>query len=117
MNNKDKDVSIFLIHILESCAIIEEKTKGVTEEQFHNSTDLQDILIRRIEVIGEAVKHLPREFTANHSEIPWKKIAGMRDVLIHHYFDVDYNLLWATAIAVIPPFKKQVEKLLQSLSK
>ena len=106
--NENKDIAIFLTHILKSCAVIEKKTKGVTEEQFHTSTDLQDILIRRTEVIGEAVRHLPKDFTVNHSEIPWNKIAGMRDMLIHHYFDVDYSLLWTTATEIIPEFKKQV---------
>lgn len=114
MNNENKDENIFLSHILENCAVIEEKIKGVAEEQFHTSSDLQDILIRRVEVIGEAVKHLPKDFTTQHSEIPWKNIAGMRDMLIHHYFEVDYNLLWTTVSEIIPPFKKQIEELLKN---
>ncbi len=116
MSNVHKNAEIFLTHILESSTLIVEKIKEVTEEQFHNSTDLQDIFIRRVEIIGEAVKHLPEDFTDKHPEIPWKKIAGMRDMLIHHYFEVDYNLLWATVSEIIPPFKKQIEFLLKELA-
>lgn len=109
----NQNIQVFLNHILENCLVIEEKVKESSEADFYKSTDLQDIFIRRIEVIGEAVKHLPKDFTEKHPEIPWKKIAGMRDMLIHHYFDVDYNLLWITASKIIPPFRKQVEEMLQ----
>lgn len=116
MSSVHKNAEIFLTHILENSTVVVEKVKDVTEEQFHGSTDLQDIFIRRIEVIGEAVKHLPKDFTDKHPEIPWKKIAGMRDMLIHHYFEVDYNLLWTTVSEIIPPFKKQIESLLKELT-
>ncbi len=115
MNNVHKNAGVFLTHILENSTVIVEKIRKVTEEQFHASTDLQDILIRRVEVIGEAVKHLPKDFTNEHQEIPWKKIAGMRDMLIHHYFEVDYDLLWTTVSEIIPPFEKQIKLLLKEL--
>ncbi len=83
-----KDPKIFLKHILESIEQIEKNTKSFSEDEFSNSITIQDAVVRRLEIIGEAVKNLPRSFRNKNTKIPWKKIAGMRDVLIHEYFVV-----------------------------
>lgn len=87
-----KQLEVFLEHILESIALIENYLKGKTEDEFSDSFQLQDSVIRKLEIIGEAVKNLPQELREKHSDIPWKKIAGLRDVLIHEYFGVDLEL-------------------------
>ena len=79
-------------HVLESIERIEEYTAGVTKEEFLKSTLLQDAVIRRLEVIGEAVKNMPEEIKARYPDVPWRQIASMRDVLIHKYFGVDLEL-------------------------
>jgi len=76
-----KDPEVFLAHILESIDLIEGYSEGKTREEFVESLQLQDAIIRRIEIIGEAVKNLPEDFKRDHPEIAWQKIAGMRDVL------------------------------------
>ena len=78
-----KDPEVFLAHILESIDLIEGYSAGKTREEFVESRQLQDAIIRRIEIIGEAVKNLPEDFKRNHPEIAWQKVAGMRDLLIH----------------------------------
>lgn len=103
-----KDVKIFLEHILESINLIEEYVKGKNKSFFLKSTQLQDSVIRRIEVIGEAIKNFPEEVKEAHSDIPWKKIIGMRDILIHQYFGVDLNLTWEVIKEDIPELKKQI---------
>lgn len=87
-----KNPKVFLEHILESIDLIEQYSKGVTQAQFFKSRPVQDAIIRRLEIIGEAVKNLPSSFRAQNEGIPWKQIAGMRDILIHEYFDVDLVL-------------------------
>lgn len=98
----------FIEHILECLERIEEYTEGITKEDFINSVQLQDAVIRRIEIIGEAVKNLPMETKNKYSNIPWKEIAGMRDVLIHGYFGVDLELTWNVV-------EKEVQKLKDSM--
>ncbi len=88
-----KDPTVFIKHISESIKRIEEFTKGVSRKDFIGSVQLQDAVIRRIEIIGEATKNLPNKFTKKHPEVPWSKMARTRDKLIHGYFGVILILL------------------------
>ena len=106
-----KDPEVFLAHILESIDLIEGYSEGKTREEFVESLQLQDAIIRRIEIIGEAVKNLPEDFKRDHPEIAWQKIAGMRDVLIHQYFGVDLALTWDVVQSDIPDLKLKISQL------
>jgi len=77
---------------------------------------LQDAVIRRLEIVGEAVKNLPPPFRSKHPEIPWKQMAGMRDILIHEYFDVDLILTWKVVKNELPSIKKRLLKLIEELT-
>jgi len=74
-----KNLRIFLIYIFDSINLIEDYTKDKTKEEFEDSLSLQDMTIRRLEIIGEAIKNLPQEFKNNYNNPPWKKISGLRD--------------------------------------
>jgi uncharacterized protein with HEPN domain len=87
-----KDINIFLEHVLDSIYLIEEYIKEKKKSEFLKSKQLQDSVIRRIEIIGEAIKNIPNEFKKANPKIPWKEIIGMRDLLIHQYFGVDLSL-------------------------
>ena len=106
---------IFVDHILESIKLVEEYTAGVTKDDFISSVRIQDMVMRRLEIIGEAVKRLPDEIKQLSPETPWKKIAGMRDVLIHEYFGVDLKLTWEVVQKELPPLKRSVEVIKQQL--
>lgn len=107
-----KDPKIFVSHILDSIKLIEEYSKSMTQTKFLKSPASQDAIIRRLEIIGEAVKNLPAPFKARHPGIPWKQIAGMRDILIHEYFDVDLVLTWKVVKQELPIIKKQLSEIL-----
>lgn len=107
-----KDPKIFLAHILDSILLVEEYSAHLTQSQFHKNRALQDAIIRRLEIIGEAVKNLPTAFKMQHSDIPWRQIAGMRDVLIHEYFAVDLSLTWKVVKQELPLIKKKLFEIL-----
>lgn len=107
-----KQQEIFLEHILGSIKWIENYTKDLSQDAFEQSVQAQDAVIRRLQIIGEAVKNLPDEFRKAHPEIEWKKVAGMRDVLIHGYFAVDLDIVWDTVKDSLPKLKEQIGKLI-----
>jgi len=106
-----KDTKILLEHILASIKLIEEYVKGKNKSEFLKSTQLQDSVIRRVEIIGEAVKNLPNDVKETHTNIPWKNITGMRDILIHQYFGVDLSLTWKVIEEDLPELKKQITSI------
>lgn len=112
-----KDLNTFLGHVAESAETIEQYTKGMNHEQFLKMPHMQDAIVRRLEIMGEAVKNLPRSFINNHPYIAWDKIAGLRDVLIHQYFGVDVDLVWKIAKKDVPKLKKEITELLERLEK
>ena len=112
-----RDVQTYLEDILESIMLIEQYVHGSGKEAFERDTKVQDAVIRRLEIIGEAVKNLPQEFREQHSDVPWRYIAGMRDVLIHEYFFIDVDRVWNTLEKDFPSFKKKIQSLLSNDNK
>ncbi|RMF33485.1 MAG: DUF86 domain-containing protein [Chloroflexi bacterium] len=109
------DDSVYLQHILDAIARIEEYLEGVDEEGFYRQYLVQDGVIRQLEIIGEAVKRLSKDLRDRYVHVPWQDIAGMRDKLIHDYFGVDLETVWLTAKEDIPVLKAEVTKILDEL--
>jgi uncharacterized protein with HEPN domain len=108
-----KPPEILLQHILESIEWIEKDIKDLSEEAFYANVPIQDAVVRRFEIIGEAVRNLPNDFKKDNPEIPWLDIADMRNRLIHEYFNVDIELIWDIIQQEVPPLKKQIKKLIK----
>jgi len=111
-----KEVLVYLEDILESIAKIEEYTKELEEEEFYSRTEAQDAVLRRLEVIGEAVKNIPQEFRNKYPGIQWKRIAGMRDILIHEYAGVNMGRVWNVIAGNLPELKEKILRMKEDLS-
>jgi len=89
-----RDYRAFLEDIYESTLRIELYTEDISFEEFKKNTLLQDAVVRNLEIIGEASKNIPMTIREQYSEIEWKKITGLRDILIHAYFGIDLDIIW-----------------------
>ena len=101
-----------LHHILESAFEAQEFMKGVSREQLPKDRKTMQAVIRNLEIIGEAAAKLSKEFKEKHNKVPWQAIVGMRNWLIHAYFDIDYDHVWNAVHEDIPTLIPQIEALL-----
>ena len=106
-----KDSLLFVEHILENIEDINTFVKNIDKDKFLKNKEKQNAVIRSLEIIGEAVKNLPREITSKYTDIPWKEIAGTRDKITHHYFGVDLELIWKIVEESLPELKQRVLKI------
>ena len=89
-------------------------TSNVTKEDFFNNYILQAAIIRWLEIIGEAAKYIPENIKTTYPEIPWKQMAGMRDIVAHDYDNIEYDQVWNTIQEDIPILKIQIDKIILS---
>jgi uncharacterized protein with HEPN domain len=111
-----KSDQVYLIHILRCIDNILSYTKNVSEEEFYLNQQLLDAVVRNFEIIGEASKKISNETKENHPQIEWKKMAGMRDKLIHNYIEVDYIILWTTVNDIIPVLRVNINRINESFA-
>lgn len=110
MSEEDK---IYLKHILQAILKIEDYTNSISYNTFITTSLIQDGVVRQIEIIGEATKRLSGKIKEDYQSLPWKKIAGMRDKLIHGYFGVDLDAVWKTVKNDIPYLKSEIKKVVE----
>jgi uncharacterized protein with HEPN domain len=107
-----RDFRVYLEDILEATRKITAYTGRLSKAAFLVDEKTIDAVVRNLEVIGEAVKNLPEDLRAQHSAVAWKKIAGLRDILIHEYFGLDAEIVWDIVQNKVPALDREVRTML-----
>ena len=105
-----RDHSLYLEDILEACDKIISYTEDISQREFNENTMRFDAVVRNLEIIGEASRQLPESITTAISEVPWREIIGMRNILIHSYFGIDPDVVWSVVTTKIEPLKIAIER-------
>jgi len=111
-----RDYNAYLKDILDAIRKIENYTKAISFDDFVENELITDGVVRNLEVIGEAVKNIPEDVKDKKPEVEWKKIAGLRDILIHDYFGIDEDIVWDTVKNKLPELKEKINELLSEIA-
>lgn len=112
-----KDWGDYVTDILAAIKEVEEFTQGMNFKTFLSDKKTTNAVIRSLEIMGEAAKRVPDHVKEKYPDIPWKRMAGMRDKLIHEYSGVDLEIVWTVIKEELPPVKPRVEKVFNDMAK
>lgn len=112
-----REYTDYINDIYDSIKKIEKFTEHMKFAQFEGDDKTILAVVKALEIIGEAVKKIPASIRNKYPQIPWKKISGMRDKLVHEYFSVNIKVVWKTIKEDIPPIKPLIHEILKSLSR
>ncbi len=104
----------FLRHIQSECDYLIKEYDTSSYEEFTSNERLSKAVCRSLEIIGEAVNKLPPDIKIQYNEIPWREISDLRNRIIHHYFGIDYEIIWDLIENEIPVLKQQIETILKT---
>jgi len=111
-----RDISLYLKDVFEHMKHAEAFIENLTHEEFIKDKKTSYAVVRCIEIIGEAVKNIPDDVRGKYPDIPWKKMAGMRDKISHFYFGIDMKKVWLAVKRDLPKIRPQIRKILKDIS-
>jgi len=106
-----RDYKLFIDDIRESIKQIEEYMEGISEEEFKKDKKLQDAVVRRFEIVGEASRNIPRALKEKNKQVPWLRMEQFRDLMTHSYFEISLNKIWIATLNEIPKIKEAMKKI------
>jgi len=112
-----RGAKLFIQDILECIEATEKFTKDISFREFTKDDKTSSAVVRKIEIIGEAVKNLPKSITDKYEKVPWSSMAKMRDKICHFYFGIDYEIVWKVIKENLPRLKDDVKKVLSDFDK
>jgi uncharacterized protein with HEPN domain len=104
-----KRYEVYIQDIREAIKKIEKYTDGIDSKEFEDNSIISDAVIRNLEIIGEAAKKVPNDLRKKYPDVEWKKISGLRDILIHAYFGVDLRIIWDIVQNKLPDLKAKLK--------
>ncbi len=110
-----RDQKLYLIDIAESIQYIKRYTLNLNEEEFYQNEQIQDAVLRRLEIIGEATKNISDDLKNRFPQLPWKEMAGIRDVIIHDYFGINLRRIRLTVRQDLPTLETLIEEILKKI--
>ena len=108
-----RELRLFLHDMLEAIHKIERYTAGRAAEAFAADDMVVDAVVRTLEVVGEAARHVPAEVRARYQAVDWARVVGFRNIVIHAYFDVDVDIVWTIATQQLAELRLVVEQMLR----
>jgi len=112
-----RNYELFIKDILDSIEKIEDFVHGMDFGEFVKDDKTSSAVIRKLEIIGEATKNIPKPIRQRYKELPWADMAKTRDKIIHSYFGVDYEIIWKVIKGKLPEIKPYLEKILHELER
>ena len=109
-----RDYKVYLEDIVEAIQKIDVYTLRLSRTEFEEDSKTVDAVVRNLEIIGEAIKQIPESFRAIYPDIEWKKIAGLRDILIHEYFGIDPEIIWDIIKNKLPSLLEQMKRIMKN---
>lgn len=110
-----RSCKLYLKDILVAIKKINKYTTGLTFKRLKRDALVSDAIVRNLEIIGEASKNIPRRIREKYPDIEWRKICGLRDILVHEYFGIDIQILWDIIKNKLPDLKKKITRVLKSI--
>jgi len=106
---------LFVKDILDSIEKIEEFVGNMDFKKFIEDDKTKSAVVRKLEIIGEATKNIPKLIRQKYKELPWSDMAGMRDKIAHFYFGIDYEIVWKVIKERLPEIKPVIQKILNEM--